>query len=30
MPGYVNYYYKDGKLPDHSKATYEMLTVHGY
>ena len=32
MPGYVNYYYKDGKLPDHTKATfkeYEILTVHG-
>ena len=32
MPGYVNYFYKDGKLPDHTKATfkeYEILTVHG-
>ena len=32
MPGHVNYYYKDGKLPDHTKAMfkeYEISTVHG-
>ena len=32
MPGYVSYYYKDGKLPAHTKtsfAEYEIVTVHG-
>ena len=32
MSGYVNYYYKDGKPPDHTKLAfkeYEILTVHG-
>ena len=31
MPGYVNYYYKDGKLPTHTKnafTSYNILTVH--
>ena len=32
MPGYVNFRYKDGKPPDHTKQAfkeYEILTVHG-
>ena len=32
MSGYVNYRYKDGMLPDHTKPAfkeYEILTVHG-
>ena len=32
MPGYVNYWYKEGKLPAHTKEKfkeYEILTVHG-
>ena len=32
IPGFVNYYYKDGNLPAHTKeyfAKYEILTVHG-
>ena len=32
MPGYVNNWYKEGKLPAHTKETfkeYEILTVHG-
>ena len=32
MPGYVNYFYKDGKLPAHTKTTFEtheILTIHG-
>ena len=32
MPGYVNYFYKDGQLPAHTKnsfAEYEILTIHG-
>ena len=32
IPGYVNYYYKDGKLPTHTKATFhkhKILTIHG-
>ena len=32
MPGYVNYYYKDGKLPAHTKASFAdfgIITVHG-
>ena len=32
MPGFVNYWYKDGKLPEHTKASfkqYGILTVHG-
>ena len=32
MPGYVNYYYKEGQLPAHTKtsfAEYEIVTVHG-
>ena len=31
MPGFVNYWYKDGKLPERTKAsfnTYNILTVH--
>ena len=31
-PGYVNYYYKEGKLPAHTKTSfteYEIVTVHG-
>ena len=32
MPGFVNYFYKDGKLPTHTKSSfkeYKVLTVHG-
>ena len=32
MPGYVNYFYKDGQLPFHTKSSFkefEILTVHG-
>ena len=32
MPGYVNYFYKDGQLPAHTRDSfkeYEILTVHG-
>ena len=32
IPGFVNYHYKDGKLPDHTKpffAQYDILTVQG-
>ena len=32
MPGYVNYFYKDGKLPTHTKSGFRqhgVLTVHG-
>ena len=32
MPGYVNYFYKDGQLPAHTKDSfkeYEILTIHG-
>ena len=32
MPGYVNYFYKDGKLPAHTKTSffnYDILTIHG-
>ena len=32
MPGFVNYYYKDGKLPQSTKNFFnehEILTVHG-
>ena len=32
MPGYVNYFYKDGHLPAHTKDSFEeynILTVHG-
>ena len=32
MPGYVNYWFKDGKLPAHTKEKfkeYNILTVHG-
>ena len=32
MPGYVNYWYNDGNLPEHTKLAfkeYEILTVHG-
>ena len=32
MPGYVNYFYKDGQLPVHTKPAfkeYNILTVHG-
>ena len=31
-PGYVNYFYKDGQLPAHTKDSfkeYEILTIHG-
>ena len=32
MPGYVNYFYNDGKLPGHTKFSfyeYGILTIHG-
>ena len=32
MPGYVNYYYKDGNIPAHTKesfSNYKIITVHG-
>ena len=32
MEGYVNYWYRDGKIPSHTKSTFnslEILTVHG-
>ena len=32
MPGYVNYFYKDGQLPTHTRSAFvnnEILTVHG-
>ena len=32
MPGYVNYFYKDGKLPTGTKkcfTDYRVLTIHG-
>ena len=32
MPGFVNYFYKDGQLPAHTQASfneYKILTVHG-
>ena len=32
MPGYVNYFYKDGNLPTHTKSGFRqhgVLTVHG-
>ena len=32
MPGFVNYQYRDGNLPDHTKhsfSKYNILTVHG-
>ena len=32
MPGYANYFYKDGALPTHTKSTFNkfgILTVHG-
>ena len=32
MPGYVNFFYKDGQLPVHTKPAfkeYNILTVHG-
>ena len=32
MPGFVNYWYKDDKLPEHTKSSfkeYGILTVHG-
>ena len=32
MPGYVNYFYKDGLLPTHTRPAFvadEILTVHG-
>ena len=32
IPGFINYKYKDGKIPGHTKAyflEYEILTVHG-
>ena len=32
MPGYVNYFYKDGRLPSSTKSSfkkYNILTVHG-
>ena len=32
MPGYVNYFYKDGKLPAHTREAFckfEILTIHG-
>ena len=31
IPGYVNYFFKDGKLPDHTKSAfneYKILTIH--
>ena len=32
VPGYVNYFYNDGKLPAHTKSSfyeYAILTIHG-
>ena len=32
MPGFVNYFYKDGKLPAHTDSSfyqYGILTIHG-
>ena len=32
MPGFVNYFYKDGLLPSHTRSTFEkhkILTIHG-
>ena len=32
IPGFVNYYYKDGQLPTHTKtafSTHKILTIHG-
>ena len=32
MPGYVNYFYKEGKIPTHTKESfykYNILTIHG-
>ena len=32
MPGYVNYFYKEGKIPTHTKKSfyeYNILTIHG-
>ena len=32
MPGYVNYFYKDGQLPAHTRDSfkeYGILTIHG-
>ena len=32
MPGYVNYFYKEGKIPTHTNESfykYKILTIHG-
>ena len=32
MPGYVNYFYEEGKIPTHTKESfykYNILTIHG-
>ena len=32
MPGYVKYFYKEGKIPTHTKESfykYNILTIHG-
>ena len=32
IPGYINYRYRDGELPGHTKASFEeykILTIHG-